>query len=167
MPITLRSATIHDLPLLKYWDKKPHVVFATGADAYIEDDWMEEQLRDPSKFVWIYMAMLDDRPIGIVQLCDPANEETHYWDEIGLGLMAIDIWIGEEDDLGKGYGTEMMKLAIAKCFEDTKVTGIVIDPLAINVRAIKFYQKLGFEFVENRYFEEDYCAVYRLERKAK
>jgi aminoglycoside 6'-N-acetyltransferase len=166
MPITLRPATFADLPLLKYWDKKPHVVFATGADAYIEDDWMEEQLRDPSKFVWIYVAMLGDRPIGIVQLCDTANEETHYWGEIEQGLMAIDIWIGEEDDLGKGYGTVMVKLAIAKCFEDTKVTGIVIDPLAINVRAIKFYERLGFEFVENRYFEEDYCAVYRLERPA-
>jgi aminoglycoside 6'-N-acetyltransferase len=166
MPINIRKATINDLPLLKYWDKKSHVMFATGSDAYIEDDWMEEQLRDPSRFVWIYIAELDGRPIGVVQLCDPANEETHYWGEIGQGLRAIDIWIGEEDDLGKGYGTEMMKLATTKCFENPEVTDIVIDPLVINIRAIKFYQKLGFEFVENRYFEEGYCAVYRLERPA-
>ena len=82
MPITLRLATIHDLPLLKYWDKKPHIMFATGADAYIEDDWMEEQLSDPSEFVWIYIAELDSWPIGVVQVCDPTNEETHYWGKV-------------------------------------------------------------------------------------
>jgi aminoglycoside 6'-N-acetyltransferase len=59
-----------------------------------------------------------------------------------------------------------MKLTITKCFENSEVTGIVIDPLVINIRAIKFYQKLGFEFVKNRYFDEDYCAVYKLERPA-
>jgi aminoglycoside 6'-N-acetyltransferase len=164
MSISLRPATIHDLPLLKYWDKKPHVMFSTGADAYVEDDWMEEQLRNPSKFVWIYIAELDGRPIGVVQLCDPANEETHYWCEIEQGLRAIDIWIGEESDLGKGYGTTMMNLAIDKCFETPAVMSITIDPLVINTRAIKFYEKMDFKFLENRYFGEDHCAVYKLNR---
>jgi aminoglycoside 6'-N-acetyltransferase len=165
MPIILRSATLNDLPLLKYWDKKPHVIFASGGDSDEEDDWMEEQLREPSDFVWIYIAELDKRPIGVIQIVDPANEETHYWgDGMDQGLRAMDIWIGEEDDLGKGYGTVMMKLALEKCFEDLHVAAILIDPLVINTRAIKFYQKMGFRFVENRYFGDDYCAVYRIDR---
>lgn len=164
MSIILRPATIKDLPLLKYWDKKPHVIFATGADADGEDDWMEQQLLSPSEFIQIYIAELDSRSIGVIQICDPAKEETHYWGEAEQNLRALDIWIGEESDLGKGYGTAMMELAIVKCFQDPDVKAIIIDPLTINTRAIKFYQKLGFNFVENRYFDEDYCAVYRLDR---
>jgi aminoglycoside 6'-N-acetyltransferase len=167
MNIILRTAIISDLSIINYWNKQPHVIFASGGDSVEEDDWMEQQLRHPSQFVWIYIAELSDRPIGIVQIIDPANEETHYWgDDIEQSLRAIDIWIGEEKDLGKGYGTEMMRQAIAKCFENPDITSIYIDPLVINTRAINFYQKLGFRFVENKYFGIDYCAVYRLDSKS-
>jgi aminoglycoside 6'-N-acetyltransferase len=161
MNITLRQAIISDLPLLKYWDKKPHVIFATGGDSDDEEDeWMKNQLQNPSKFVWIYIAELDSRPIGVIQIVDPANEETHYWGKIEQGLRAMDIWIGEESDLAKGYGTTMMQLAINKCFENPEVTAILIDPLSKNLRAIKFYQKLGFVFLENRDFDDDNCDIY-------
>jgi aminoglycoside 6'-N-acetyltransferase len=167
MNINLRIAKIEDLPLLKYWDKKPHVVFATGGGSEEEDDWMEEQLKHPSKHVWIYIAQLEDQPIGVLQIIDPANEETHYWGEYATqNQRAIDIWIGEEDNLGKGYGTQMMKIGIAICFEKPEVTEILIDPLSINKRAIKFYQKMGFVFVENRDFEYDNCDVYILKRQS-
>ncbi|MBC7472323.1 MAG: GNAT family N-acetyltransferase [candidate division SR1 bacterium] len=165
MPTILRLATISDLPLIKYWDKKPYIIFASGEDAdVVNNDWIDKQLRNPSKFVQVYIAELDSREIGMVQVCDPANEETHYWSKIGQGLRAIDIWLGEENDLGKGYGTTVMNLIIAKCFEDSSVKAIIIDPLVINNRAIRFYKRLGFKFVENKYFEKDYCAVYRLDR---
>jgi aminoglycoside 6'-N-acetyltransferase len=164
--ITLRPATISDLPILKYWDKQPHVMFATGADAYVEDDWMEEQLTNPSKYVWIYIAELEGRSIGVIQIIDPANEETHYWGEVEQGLRAIDIWIGETDDLGKGYGTQMMNQAIDLCFADPAIHAIVIDPLAINTRAHTFYERLGFVFVREQTFGEDHCRVYRLERSS-
>lgn len=41
-------------------------------------------------------------------------------------LRAIDIWIGGAADLGKGYGTEMMRQAIARCFADPAVTAFLI-----------------------------------------
>jgi len=31
-------------------------------------------------------------------------------------LRAVDIWIGEEGDLGRGHGTIIMRLALARCF---------------------------------------------------
>jgi aminoglycoside 6'-N-acetyltransferase len=58
----------------------------------------------------------------------------------------------------------MMQLAIARCFADAAVEAIVIDPLASNSRAIRFYQRLGFKPVELRDFGEDRCLVHRLER---
>jgi len=79
-------------------------------------------------------------------------------------LRAIDIWIGEETDLGKGYGTQIMQLALARCFADPTVTAVLIDPLASNTRAHRFYKRLGFQFVDRRRFGKDDCCVYRLKR---
>jgi aminoglycoside 6'-N-acetyltransferase len=164
MQIELRPATPADLDLLVYWDGKPHVIAASGEDAG-GWDWAEELATAPN---WreLLLAHIDGRPVGMLQIIDPAREETHYWGEIAPGLRAIDIWIGEEQDLGRGYGTQMMRLAAARCFADPAVTAILVDPLAANTRAIRFYERLGFLPVERRAFGGDDCLVMRLERPA-
>ncbi|MEM8830802.1 MAG: hypothetical protein AAGE96_15790 [Cyanobacteria bacterium P01_G01_bin.19] len=40
----------------------------------------------------------------------------------------------------------------------------MVDPLASNIRAHRFYQRLGFRSVEQRWFDCDDCFVFRLER---
>lgn len=160
MRINLRKATPEDLSLLRHWDKQPHVIAAAPNDYW---DWETELLRDPP---WreLLIAETNGRPVGFIQIIDPALEDTHYWGEVPAGLRAIDIWIGEETDLGKGYGTEMMHIALARCFEDAAVSEVLIDPLESNHRARRFYERLGFCPVEKRSFEEDLCMVYRLTR---
>ena len=110
------------------------------------------------------IAERQGRPIGFVQIIDPAREASHYWGDVEPNLRAIDIWIGEETDLSRGFGTEMMHLAFDKCFADPAVSAILIDPLERNHRARRFYQRLGFREVGPRRFGEDDCMVYRLER---
>ncbi len=99
-----------------------------------------------------------------MQIIDPALEESPYWGDVDLNLRAIDIWIGEETDLGRGYGTKIMELGIARCFANPAVTAIIIDPLASNTRAHRFYEWLGFQYVEHRRFGDDECLIYRLKR---
>lgn len=111
------------------------------------------------------VAEIDNKPIGFIQIIDPKEEITHYWGDIGAHYRAIDIWIGEVDYLNKGYGTQMMTQAINRCFASPEVHSIIIDPLASNTRAHRFYQRLGFEFLENRRFEDDECIVFLLSRK--
>ncbi|MEO1713900.1 MAG: GNAT family N-acetyltransferase [Bacteroidota bacterium] len=161
--VSLRLAKAADQALLEYWDQQPHVIAASGFDD--DWDWAYELLR---KVSWReqLIAEVDGRPIGIIQIIDPLEEETHYWGTVEPNLRAIDIWIGEADDLGKGYGTEMMKLAFKRCFAISSVKAILIDPLASNIRAHRFYERLGFQFVEERRFGEDDCYVYRLDRPA-
>jgi len=104
------------------------------------------------------------RPIGFVQIIDPAKEESRYWGDITGGFRALDIWIGEESDLGQGYGTVMMEQILALCFEDTSVIGVLVDPLADNTRSHRFYERFGFQFAERRQFGRDDCFVYLLSR---
>lgn len=159
--IKLRTATQADIPVLEHWDKQEHVIAAGGDDDVW--DWPEEINREVS---WqeLLIAELDGRPLGMVQIIDPYHEESHYWGDCEQNLRAIDIWIGEVDDLGKGYGSEMMRLALLRCIEDERVTAVLIDPLASNTDAIRFYERLGFQFVENRRFGEDECCVYEISR---
>lgn len=160
--IELRAARPDDAPLLRAWDDKPHVAAASGDDGGF--DWGYEL---PRVFDWreLLIAEIGGRPIGFVQIIDPAREETHYWGDVGSGLRAVDIWLGEESDLGKGYGTEIMRQVIARCFADPSVSAILIDPLVANLRAHRFYERFGFRKVDRRIFADvDECFVMRLDR---
>ena len=157
----LRTATIQDLDLLRHWDAQPHTVASDPNDDW---HWEVELLRQPPWREQL-VAELDGRPIGFLQIIDPALEDSHYWGDVPPNLRAIDIWIGEQEDLGKGYGTQMMVLALERCFADAAVTAVLLDPLASNTKAHRFYERLGFQFVERRQFDEDDCFVYRLNRQ--
>jgi aminoglycoside 6'-N-acetyltransferase len=158
--VTLRPANPGDLELLRHRDGQPHTVASDPNDDW---GWETELARDPP---WREQLIgeVDGRPVGFVQIIDPAEEDSHYWGDVPPNLRAIDIWIGEASDLNRGYGTAMMRLAIARCFAAPEVTAILIDPLASNTAAHRFYERLGFRFVERRRFGGDDCFVYRLER---
>ena len=157
----LRLATLADAPTIEAWDREPHVIAASGEDPMY--DWRAEL---PRVVPWreFLIAEIDGRPIGMMQIIDPELEESHYWGDIAPNLRAIDIWIGDAADLGRGYGTEMMQLAIERCFAPPEVTAILIDPLVTNTRAHRFYEQLGFRRIERRLFGDDDCTVYRLAR---
>lgn len=158
----LRPATAEDIPLLKRWDDNPDVASAGG-----DDDWYDWDAEIPRDAPWgeFLIAEADGRPVGVMEICDPAQEPSHYWGDVEANLRAIDIWIGDDADRGRGLGTQMMRAALERCFADEQVRAVIIDPLESNVRARRFYERLGFRFVERRRFERDDCIVYRLERE--
>jgi aminoglycoside 6'-N-acetyltransferase len=158
--LRLRPATPADIELLRRWDRAPHVIASDP-----NDDWAWETELDRSPD-WRQQLIADlaGRAVGFVQIIDPSREDSHYWGEVAENLRAIDLWIGSEADLGKGYGTRMMALALGRCFANPAVSGVLVDPLASNTRAHRFYERLGFRFSERRRFGEDDCFVYRLSR---
>jgi aminoglycoside 6'-N-acetyltransferase len=156
----LRRANIHDLELLQHWDTQPHVL---ESDPHDDWGWEVELTRDVAWREQL-IAEQDGRPIGFIQIIDPQLEDSHYWGDVEPNLRAIDIWIGESEDLGRGYGTQMMQLAIERCFANPTVSAIIIDPLASNIRAHRFYKRFGFKRVGPRRFGLDDCLVFRLER---
>jgi aminoglycoside 6'-N-acetyltransferase len=158
--IRLRPANLTDLLLLEHWDTQHHNIESDPNDDW---NWSEELGRNPAWREQL-IAELHGRPIGFIQIIDPANEESHYWGNVPPNLRAIDIWIGEGTDLGQGYGTEMMRLALDRCFNNPLIEAVLIDPLASNTRAHRFYKRFGFRYVETRSFDKDVCFVYRLDR---
>jgi aminoglycoside 6'-N-acetyltransferase len=166
--VTLRRATVEDAVWLDRWDTDADVIACSTDDpdatvAFANTEWAEE-LAAQDEHSQYFIAELDGRPIGAMQICDPHLESTHYWGEVAPSLRAIDIWIGAPADRGNGYGAAMMQLAMTRCFAEPRVTGIIIDPLASNERAHRFYRRMGFRAIDRRNFGGDDCLIHELTR---
>lgn len=154
---------IDDVALLVMWDRDPDVAAALGGPGAEWYDWSAELARDVP---WreLLIAEEDGRPAGFVQLMDAHEEESHYWGEVDPGTWTIDVWIGPSPDRGRGLGTEVMRQAVSRNFEQHGATSILIDPRVTNRRAIAFYRRLGFRPVAERTFGDgDDCLVMRLD----
>lgn len=154
--------------MLSAWDREPHVIACSSDDPEAEVafggmEWAEE-IADSAYDSHYLIAEVAGVQVGVLQVCDPHVERTHYWGEIEPGLRAIDIWIGPAEWLCRGVGTQMMTQMIDRCFAEPDVTGIVIDPLNSNTAAHRFYRRIGFTVVGRRMFDEDDCLVMRLEK---
>lgn len=164
--LTIREATLNDVPHLEAWDRDESVIACASDDPEAEQafgaPWAEE-ITANSESGCYYIAELDARPIGAMQIIDPQLEPTHYWGPIDPNLRAIDIWIGDAADRNCGLGAAMMRAMIDRCLAGG-ADAILIDPLASNTRAHRFYERLGFRFVERRWFGDDDCLVLRLDR---
>lgn len=74
--------------------------------------------------------------VGSVYLRD--IDETHHKAEYG-------IFIGEEEALSKGYGTEAAQLMLQYAFETLHLHKVMLRVLAENTQAQKSYEKAGFQ----------------------
>ena len=61
------------------------------------------------------------------------------------GTAELGIFIGDEDNLSKGYGSEAIKLLIDYAFNTLRLHNIMLTLLAFNERAYKAYTKCGFK----------------------
>ena len=93
--VTLRRATPEDAAWLDLWDTDADVIACSTDDpdaevAFDDVEWRAE-LASQDELSQYFMAELDGRPIGAMQICDPHLETSHYWGEIAPNLRAIDI----------------------------------------------------------------------------
>lgn len=88
------------------------------------------------------IILIDDIPIGYIQYYE--TKEYLYEENV----YGIDIFIGEDDYRGKGYGSKILKQIINTIFEKPNIEKIVIDPDVENKIAIKCYLNVGFKKVK-------------------
>ena len=83
------------------------------------------------------------------------------------GNASLGIFLGDEENLGKGYGSEAIKLLISFTFNDLRLHNIMLTVYDFNERAIKAYRKCGFkEFGrrhEARFFNGKYHDIIYME----
>ena len=106
----------------------------------IVDDYVHRSEVDP------YIVHLDGRPIGFIQSYVAAGSGDGWWPDVtDPGVRGVDQFIGEQELLDQGLGTAMVHAFVARLLDDPAVTMVQVDPKPSNARAIRCYEKAGFQ----------------------
>lgn len=150
------------MPLFLTWAKKPHVRDIWFQDGYESLDKYEKKI-DGNGYDYCFIIYLDNEPIGYIQTSDLYVYRTLCKNPKGLfiheepGTFCLDLFIGEEKYLNKGYGTEIVKAFVQKLLNKFKAEKIVLDPACSNKRAIRCYEKAGFVVIRKEHDGTNEC----------
>ncbi len=108
--------------------------------------WIENVINTGNAIQFIICENENDRGVGSVYFRDISTE--HKKAEYG-------IFIGEDDAVSMGYGSEAAKLALSYAFETMKLHKVMLRVFADNPGAIRSYEKAGFE--KEAYLKDEVC----------
>jgi len=132
--------------MLAEWFMTPHLVEWWGdPDASLAD--VRKAIASDSTQPFI--VELDGRAVAYLQCYDPYREDGHPYRDQPPGTLGFDLSIGPDDLLGAGHGSAMLRQAVEDRF-DAGMPRAIIDPDPKNLRAIRAYEKAGFDRIEQR-----------------
>jgi aminoglycoside 6'-N-acetyltransferase len=139
---SFRPMTLSDLALVKRWLSLPHVREWWG-DPAEQYTLVSGDLDEPAMDQYIF-SMLGN-PFAYLQCYDLTAWNSGFGTH-PVGTRGIDLFIGEPDMIERGHGTGLVRRFV----DDRLQQGaprIVTDPDPANGRAIRAYEKAGFEKV--------------------
>ena len=93
-----------------------------------------------------YIAMLNESRLGMPSRTLLLEAGTDGGKKKPIpGVRGIDQSLANASQLGKGLGTKLVRALVELLFNDPEVTKIQTDPSPSNLRAIRCYEKAGFE----------------------
>jgi len=135
-----RPMTSDDLPVIRQWLAQPHVRKWWG-DPSEQYDLVSGDLDEPAMDQYIVSA--DNGDFAYLQCYDLTAWNTGFV-EHPPGTRGIDLFIGEPGMIARGHGS-----AFIRAFVDERLRNgaprIVTDPDPANGRAVRAYEKAGFE----------------------
>lgn len=131
-PISLDDADLYtkwlnDLEITQYLNLSTMSINAPGEKEALQHIMKEHNY-----------AIVDNETNNLIGNCG-----LHNWDKINQ-TSEIGIFIGDRDFLGKGYGTEALKLLIRFSFDYLNIHSILLRVFSYNERAQASYRKVGF-----------------------
>ncbi|MCW5584231.1 MAG: GNAT family N-acetyltransferase [Gammaproteobacteria bacterium] len=137
-----------DLDLLCDWLNEPHV--KEWWDDHITNDEIKSKyrMRIGDSVVVPFIAYLNKKPVGFIQYYHADKVGDGWWPDEIEATIGIDQFIGEKELINRGIGTKMIRAFINQLFLDPNVKKIMTDVDPKNSRAIRCYEKVGFEFVK-------------------
>jgi RimJ/RimL family protein N-acetyltransferase len=115
------------------------------ADGVPPQLWSEKKLKEvvekrnenlQTGFRFSIRTLSDDKLIGSTSLWVQRWTHSDAW---------LGIYVGEREYWGKGYGTDAMRLIVGYGFNELNLRRITLGLHAYNERALKSYQKVGFQ----------------------
>jgi aminoglycoside 6'-N-acetyltransferase len=138
-----RRASEADLPMLRLWRSRPHVIQWWGPPE-VEDP--AEVLADARVAAWIVEH--EGRAFAYAQDYRPHDWDAHPFSHLPPQSRGIDQYIGEPDMLGLGHGSAFVDQHCERLFA-AGAPAIGTDPHPDNHRAIRAYEKAGFKIASS------------------
>ena len=142
--VYLRPMTVEDTGKIVTWRNREFVrKNFIYQELFTEEGhlrWIETQVK-PGHVVQFILCLEGGREIGSVYFRDIDRS---------AGTAEYGIFIGEEDALGKGYGTQAARLALQYAFETMGLQKVFLRVLADNTGARKSYEHAGFRLIEGK-----------------
>ena len=88
----------------------------------------------------------------------------------------VGLFIGEEENRGKGYGVDVLTLLLAHAFDTLNLNNVMLRVFAFNDQAIRCYEKVGFRemgrrrqsyYVRGQFHDEVFLDILREDFNAK
>ena len=135
-----RRITSADLPLIRRWLAQPHVRQWWG-DPEEQYDLVSGDLAEPAMDQYIVSA--GGPPFGYLQCYDLAAWNVGFGPQ-PPGTRGIDLFIGEPDMIERGHGSALIRSFVDVLLKNGAPRAVT-DPEPANRRAIRAYEKAGFE----------------------
>ena len=126
-------------PLIVKWRNNPSVrnnfIFREEFTEQLHNAWLDTKVAS-GEVVQFVIYDVKDKPVGSVYLrdIDSINKKAEFG-----------IFIGEDDERGKGYGSEATRLICSYGFERLSLHKIMLRVFAFNSSASRSYERCGFE----------------------
>lgn len=138
--ITLRKVKLADKNYFtKWWRDKELLKLTSGILKRISVQKVDKYFRNilKNKKDYHFMISLNKRVIGHISLSKSKRKNNWY---------ETQIVIGEKKYWGKNYGSKAIKLLMQKA-KHPKISKIYLEVRTTNIRAIRAYEKCGFQKV--------------------
>lgn len=147
-------------PLLLKWLKTHHVKAWWDQDVQWTPELIKKRfetyvhgykiLKNIKKPMHSFIICRDGNEIGYIQYYgayDFPREQGYVIEELPRNMASLDIFIEEQDAVGKGLGP-LLLLQFLKEHIDPLYEACFVDPDTANVQAIRAYEKAGFKAVK-------------------
>jgi len=134
-----RPMSADDLPLVKDWLARPHVVEWWG-DPDEQFGLVSGDMNEPAMDQ--YIVSLNGAPLGYLQCYRLTDWNTGFGSQ-PEGTRGIDQMIGVAEMVGQGHGSGFIRAFIERLLGNS-TPRVVVDPDPENARAIRAYEKAGF-----------------------
>ena len=137
---SFRPARAADLPMLDQWLHTPEVVRWWG-EPEGQAALLEEDLANP--LMAMRIVSFEERPFAYAQHYDVWSWPQAHFAGLPAGARAIDAFIGVPEMLGRGHGSDFLRL-LALQLRAEGAPAVAIDPDVANLRARRAYGRAGF-----------------------
>lgn len=143
--IYLRQMQISDTDNIIAWRNNPRVrhnfIYQGLFTAEGHLNWIKTQIEPGHVVQFIICEKDSDRAVGSVYFRDIDRERK---------CAEYGIFIGEDDAVGKGYGTQAARLALSYAFSEMQLDFVFLRVFADNTGARTSYERAGFLLMSNK-----------------